>query len=1093
MQLDNRGAKPAGELQPGNDANRPVTIVTETVEKPSLDDRSYRVIRLANQLEALLVHDSDTDKASASLDVGVGNFSDEDDIPGLAHAVEHLLFMGTKKYPEENEYNQYLSSNSGGSNAYTSSTSTNYFFDVSSQPHAGEASATNPSPLYGALDRFAQFFIEPLFLASTVDRELRAVDSENKKNLQNDQWRIHQLEKSLSNPKHPFCHFSTGNLEVLKVQPEARGINVRDKFIEFHDKHYSANQMKLVVLGRESLDVLQDWVAELFSGIPDMNLAPNRWTDEVPYGPEYLGLQTFVKPVMDSRELSLRFPFPDEYLLHESQPSRYISHLIGHEGPGSIMSYIKSKGWANSLGAGMYPICAGTPGMFDVTIRLTEEGLKNYKQVVEVVFQYISLLQEAPPQEWIFQEQKGMADVDFKFMQKAPASRFTSKMSSLMQRPIPRERLLKGQSCLYTFEPKLIRNSIDSLRPDNFRLTLTSRTYPGDWDQKEKWYGTEYRVEKIPDDFMQDIRAAYSVSKADRIAKLHLPHHNQFVPTKLEVEKKEVKEQAPCPRIIRNDDVARTWFKKDDTFWVPKGTLTVNLKSPIIFAGAGNVTKTDLFTELVRDALEEYSYDADLAGLMYNVVLESRALLVEVSGYNDKLPVLLEQVLITMRDLEIKDDRFAIVKERCSRSLRNYGFQQPYYLVPDYVSWLTSASSFTVEQMAQELPAITAESMRRFSKDLLAQLHLEIHVHGNIHKGDALKLTDAIESTLKPRPLPKAQWPVWRDVSLPPGSNYVFEKKLEDKENVNHAIEYLLQVGNRSDRRARALTLLLDQLTHEPAYDQLRTKQQLGYVVFSGVRSTTTALGFRFLVQSEKVPAFLEGRVDAFLSEFADTLAGMSEEVFEGHKRSLIVKRLEKPKNLNQETARHWIQICNEYYDFEFAKKDAAEIKLLTKADMMEFFQHYIHPQSPHRAKLSVHLMAQAKSDVTTKQIGELVKELGLADEAGVKKAEADLQARLTASEAKQASEAEEIEGLRTYLTDSLQVSADKVEVAVEAWKPLSSYHKVSNNADGVVTAPNGTTPVRIESIRDFRASLPLMARAMTAEVCEFLDVDAKL
>ena len=71
--------------------------ITERLEKPELDDRSYRVIRLPNQLEALLVHDPDTDKASAAVNVNVGNFSDEDDMPGMAHAVEHLLFMGTKK------------------------------------------------------------------------------------------------------------------------------------------------------------------------------------------------------------------------------------------------------------------------------------------------------------------------------------------------------------------------------------------------------------------------------------------------------------------------------------------------------------------------------------------------------------------------------------------------------------------------------------------------------------------------------------------------------------------------------------------------------------------------------------------------------------------------------------------------------------------------------------------------------------------------------------------------------------------------------------------------------------------------------------
>lgn len=282
--------------------------------------------------------------------------------------------MGTKKFPVENDYSQYLAANSGSSNAYTAATSTNYFFEVAAKPANDEdPSDTNPSPLRGALDRFAQFFIEPLFLASTLDRELKAVDSENKKNLQNDTWRLHQLEKSLSNPKHPYCHFSTGNLEVLKTQPESEGINVRDKFIEFHRKHYSANRMKLVVLGREPLDVLQKWAIEFFSGVVNKNLPQNKWEDEVPFPESHLGMQCFAKPVMDSRELNLFFPLIDEENLFESQPSRYVSHLIGHEGPGSIMSYLKSKGWANGLSAGAYPICPGTPSIFDVQVRLTEE------------------------------------------------------------------------------------------------------------------------------------------------------------------------------------------------------------------------------------------------------------------------------------------------------------------------------------------------------------------------------------------------------------------------------------------------------------------------------------------------------------------------------------------------------------------------------------------------------------------------------------------------------------------------------------------------------------------------------------------------
>lgn len=84
-------------LHPSFSTMSSIERVTEDLEAPELDTRSYRVIRLPNKLEALLVHDPDTDKASASVNVNVGSFSDPDDMPGTAHAVEHFLFMGTEK------------------------------------------------------------------------------------------------------------------------------------------------------------------------------------------------------------------------------------------------------------------------------------------------------------------------------------------------------------------------------------------------------------------------------------------------------------------------------------------------------------------------------------------------------------------------------------------------------------------------------------------------------------------------------------------------------------------------------------------------------------------------------------------------------------------------------------------------------------------------------------------------------------------------------------------------------------------------------------------------------------------------------------
>ncbi|KAI9733464.1 MAG: Insulinase (Peptidase M16) [Claussenomyces sp. TS43310] len=1072
-----------------DDRHTPIERVTDQLETPSLDDRAYRVIRLPNQLEVLLVHDADTDKASAAMDVNVGNFSDPEDMPGMSHAVEHLLFMGTKKartqYPVENEYSQYLSAHSGHSNAYTASTSTNYYFEVAAKaPEDADPSEKNQSPLHGALDRFAQFFIEPLFLASTLDRELRAVDSENKKNLQNDQWRLHQLDKTLSNPEHPYCHFSTGNLETLKLQPEKRGIDVRQEFIKHHEKYYSANRMKLVVLGRESLDTLEEWVADLFAGIKDKDLPQNRWDGVQPYGKDELLTQCFAKPVMDSRLLDLSFPFPDEERLFESQPSRYISHLIGHEGPGSIMAYIKAKGWATGLSAGGYDICPGSLGMFNCQIRLTEDGLKHYREVVKVFFQYISLLRETPPQEWIFEEQKGLAEVDFKFKQKSPASKFTSKISAVMQKPLPREWLLSGHSKLRKFDPTAIEKGLSYIRPDNLRMSLASQQFPGDWDQREKWYGTEYKYQKIPPDFVDQIKRADSSSAKERLQDLHLPHKNQFIPKNLDVEKKDIKEPAIAPVLIRNDDLVRAWFKKDDSFWVPKANLFINCKNPLPNATAANALKARIYTDMVRDALEEYAYDAELAGLEYNVSSFSMGLDIQLSGYNDKLSVLLEKVLITMRDLVIKPDRFAIIKERLHRGLNNWGFQQPYGQVGDYTRWLVSEKGFINDQLLEELPHLTAEDVQTFYPQLLQQMHIETFTHGNLYKEDALRLSNLIESTLKPRALPQVQWPVRRSLIFPPGGNFLYNKTLKDPANVNHCIEYLLYIGARSDRTLRAQVLLLDQMTHEPAFDQLRTKEQLGYVVFSGSRPTATTMGFRFIIQSERPPAYLEGRIEAFLTAYATTLSQMTETEFEGHKRSVITKRLEKLKNLDQESSRHWSHIDGEYFDFELVHHDAAHIKALTKADMVSFYNHYISSASLARSKLSIHMHAQATSAPVEGAISEALSKRLIA--AGVEPQPAAFQSRLES-----AGPAGVLEALKTHVMEDLKIAAEKATSVIE--EGMKMLHVGSSDEPDATLGTAGKLYV-IENVREYKSRLAASPGPLPVkDLSEFEELDSKL
>lgn len=173
--------------------------------------------------------------------------SDPPELPGLAHFCEHMLFLGTEKYPDKDEYNTFLSQHGGQSNAATHMDYTNYHVEVT------------PDELDSVLDRFSQFFLNPLFTESATELEVNAVNSEHEKNIANDVWRADQLEKSSADPNHPYSKFGSGNRATLDVEPKAKGIDVREALLKFHNSWYSANIMALCVLGKGMFFIYQ-WI-----------------------------------------------------------------------------------------------------------------------------------------------------------------------------------------------------------------------------------------------------------------------------------------------------------------------------------------------------------------------------------------------------------------------------------------------------------------------------------------------------------------------------------------------------------------------------------------------------------------------------------------------------------------------------------------------------------------------------------------------------------------------------------------------------------------------------------------------------------------
>ncbi len=176
---------------------------------------------------------------------------------------------------------------------------------------------------------------------------------------------------------------------------------------------------------------------------------------------------------------------------------------------------------------------------------------------------------------------------------------------------------------------------------------------------------------------------------------------------------------------------------------------------------------------------------------------------------------------------------------------------------------------------------------------------------------------------------------------------------------MNSAIEYTLQVADYDDIKQKAAANLFAFIMREPCFDQLRTKEQLGYIVFSGIKKQTGVFSFRIIIQSEKHPIYLEQRIETFLSNAKDLLRNMPLNEFDKFKRGLASKLTEKDKNLAQESKRYWSQVNARYYDFNCHKTDAETVLSMDLSDILQFYNDHIAIESPLRRKLSVHLISQ--------------------------------------------------------------------------------------------------------------------------------------
>ena len=932
---------------------RKIVYPDYTVEKSPADTRSYRALTLRNGLRVLLASDSKAEQAAAALNVHVGHFSDPPDVAGLAHFCEHMLFLGNAKYPVEGDLDAFLSQHGGSSNAFTASEDTCYFFNI------------NQEQLRPALDRFSQFFVAPLFTEAATDREVNAIDAENAKNLQQDSWRLDQLQKMRANPRHPYSKFGTGNRNTLKDMPNKKGIEAREELLKFYKQYYSANLMTLAVVGRDDLDTLESWVTDLFSVVGNSDVPPpeTAWAGKVPVLSDSAAKRVVnAVPISDDRFIQLNWLLPftseaDRQMKLRGKPEFVACFLLGYEGKGSLVSYLKDLGLIEGLGAAIAEQTSDCQ-ILEISVDITERGLAQRDDVIEAIFSYINMVKNEGVPPYILEEAEAMSTVSWSFRENSEPGEVASTFASNMQE-YPPELYLSGPARLRGLNGKDVQDIYAKLTPEAALVTVVSQGFTSAAKDTEKWYKTRYFTEKLPASVLKRWEAA------PRIQGITFPSPNPLIPSDLSIKAPAIEDQSVFPEgptLICDEPKWRVHYKQDRRYGQPKGYAYFNIKMPRTLFGADATARTSALSRLYKmslgDAVNEYIYDASVAGLGASLEFGSKAIRITFSGFNDKLRPFVAQTAAMLASHRPTDEsKISRFRDSIARDIKGFNSSQPYQHASFFASLYTSKPAFLPADVLRELETVTLGDVQAFGDELWASAFGEVLVQGNMLEEDARGIVDSMDQALNFTELKRADQAVSTLYQLPltPHGHGSLVRSVEpNAADPNSAAVVYLQNSDRSDLRQQMAMEVLASIVEAPFYGDLRTKQQLGYIVSSGIKEERGVRSLVFTVQSGFADAgYLSEKVFAFLGGFEKTLRRMDDAEVNGYIKSLVETKEQKIVRLSDETLLHWGEIVTGKYKYDRTLVEAKTTKELNKAFLVKVWQDVIASGGSRRRVLT--------------------------------------------------------------------------------------------------------------------------------------------
>lgn len=906
---------------------------TLPVLTPSLKGQKTEKIRLSNGLEAIIVSNPELKQSAVNLVVKAGSYQDPDAHPGLAHFLEHMLFLGTDEYPVEMEFARFLSEHAGDMNAYTMPDYTSYQFSIP------------PSGLPEALKRFSSFFKNPLLSKSGVTRELNAIDQEFAKGFNSEGKIAYQVLKNLFEPTHPAFRFNAGNsISLANATPE----DLRQWFLT----HYSPEKMRLYILSPLPLDTLTKLVDEHFSTIPVRKTEALRMPDHM-FANSRPGTEVLIGLAKNLYEINLVWEIPSSMPFDiDNEPEDLLAYLFSNQGEGSVYATLKKEGLVEDIASDSM-LLTPEARLFEISVSVTEKGFQEKDHIIESLFAMIKLVQSKGYPQELYDELALLKRQRYQFQEHETPFDWARKQGEWLARESIDTYPERSQT-LGAFDAASVKQLADLLIPEKalYILFAPSQSIKEPLTEKEPWMDVAYRTTKIPAEKLQ------AWGKPASNPALQLNAKNPWIA--LETSRKQVTSTRnsyptlPKPTTVIDQPGAKVFFVDDTLYELPRTFIRFQFQSPLIQTGKPKkAVLADLYARLIEQKMFGMIYQAKTADATIKLEQTTGALQLTLEGFSDSVLKLYPALLNAIASIDFTQDDFNQAKEQQEREYQNNLLDMPLKQSFDFMKGALIEGYSTYAQKKQALTGVSYDDLKAFQKQFFQKTYIKGLITGSIAPAQAKELTSLTIDKLQPNSAAQAPsyFPVIRSLKNCNGPCIVsFPTNAQGN-------ALLLILGSEGySAELRNLQQILSLSTWEAFFTELRTKQQTGYLVASDAVDLYSNLFSYFSVQSSKyLPEELLWRFERFLESYVNTLEEeeVTPERFTSLKAGLKSKLIEPPGSFSL-FGELLFKIGFEVNDFDWLNQRITNLDQITYDQFISFARQFLGRDNTRRLALMI-------------------------------------------------------------------------------------------------------------------------------------------